>query len=131
MIQKRGQVLDKLIKVGNYNKKFNELLGINITQEEIFRSKGLPAHLVKRNHGNCLKYIDYISDIIEHPDYIGINPNEDNQSIELVKKYKDNILLGIKVDLSTNSLYISTMFDLQESKLQRRIHSGRLVKYEE
>ena len=128
---KRGKNLDKLIKVGNYNKKFNELLGINITQKEIFRSKGLPAHLLKRNHGNCLKYIDYISDIIEHPDYIGVNPNEANQSIELVKKYKDNILLGIKVDLSTNSLYISTMFDLQESKLKRRIHSGRLVKYEE
>ena len=123
--------MENLIKVGNYNKKFNDLLGINITQEEIFRSKGLPAHLVKRNHGNCLKYIDYISDIIEHPDYIGINPNEPNSSIELVKKYKNNILLGIKVDLSTNSLYISTMFDLQESKLQRRIHSGRLVKYEE
>ena len=123
--------MDKLIKVGNYNKKFNELLGINITQEEIFRSTGLPAHMVKRNHGNCLKYIDYISDIIEHPDYIGINPNEVNQSIELVKKYKDNILLGIKVDLSSNSLYISTMFDLQESKLQRRIYSGRLVKYKE
>jgi hypothetical protein len=122
--------LEKLIKVGNYNKKFNELLGINITQEEIFRSKGLKTHLIKRNHCNCLKYIDCISDIIEHPDYIGINPNETNQSIELVKKYNDNILLGIKVDLSTNSLYISTMFDLQESKLQRRIHSGRLVKYE-
>ena len=123
--------MDRLIKVGNYNTKFNELLGINITQEEIFRSTGLLAHLVKRNHSNCLRYIDYISDIIEHPDYIGVNPNEANQSIELVKKYKDNILLGIKVDLSTNSLYISTMFDLQESKLQRRIHSGRLVKYEE
>lgn len=123
--------MDKLISVGKYNKKFNELLGINITQEEIFRSTGLPAHLVKRNHGNCLKYIDYISDIIEHPDYIGRNPNEKGNSVELVKKYKDNILLGIKVDLSTNSLYISTMFDLQESKLQRRLHSGRLVKYEE
>ena len=123
--------MDKLIKVGNYNKRFNELLGINITQEEIFLSTGLPKHLVKRNHSNCLKYIDYISDIIEHPDYVGINPNEANQSIELVKKYEDNVLLGIKVDLSTNTLYIATMFDLQDSKLQRRIHSGRLVKFEE
>lgn len=123
--------MDKLIPVGKYNKRFNDLLNINITQEQIYRSTGLITHLIKRNHENCLKYIDYISDIIEHPDYIGVNPNEKNASIELVKKYKDNILLGIKVDISTNSLYISTMYDLQESKLQRRIYSGRLVKYED
>ncbi len=123
--------MSKLILVGKYNKKFNDILGINITQENIFLSeKGLPTHLVKRNHGNCLKYMDNISDIIAHPDYIGVNPNESAPSIELVKIYEDNVLLGIKVDFSADSLYISTMFDLQESKLQRRIHSGRLKKYE-
>jgi len=37
---------------------------------EIFRSKGLPAHMVKRKHYKCLKYIDYIPDIIANPDYI-------------------------------------------------------------
>ena len=124
-------LLNQLIWVGKYNKRFNELLGINITQEEIFRSKGLIAHLEKRNHTNCLKYIDYIEDIILHPDYVGVNPNEKTPSVELVKRYDNNILLGIKVDLSTNSLYVSTMFDIQESKIQRRLHSGRLVRYEE
>ena len=123
--------MNQLIWVGKYNKRFNELLGINITQEEIFRSNGLPAHLIKRNHSNCLKYIDYIDDIIKHPDYVGVNPNEKTPSIELVKRYKDNVLIGIKIDLSTNSLYVSTMFDLQEAKIQRRLHSGRLVKFEE
>lgn len=27
---------------------------------EIYRSKGLPSHMVKRKHFSCLKYIDYI-----------------------------------------------------------------------
>ena len=122
--------MDKLIPVGEYNKRFNELLKINITQQKIFRSTGLVAHLIKHKHINCLKYMDRISEIIENPDYIGINPNEKNDSIELVKIYDDNILVGIKVDTSSNSLYVSTMFDIQESKLQRRIHSGRLIKFE-
>ena len=122
--------MNKLIKVGNYNKKFNDLLGINITQEEIFRSSGLSTDVIKSNRENCLKYIACISDIIENPDYVGVNPNESCQSIELVKKYENNVLLGMKVDSSNNFLYVSTLFNLQESKLQRRIHSGRLVKYE-
>ena len=122
--------MNKLIKVGNYNKKFNDLLGINITQEEMFRSNGLSTHLIKSNHENCLKYIACISDIIENQDYVGVNQNERCQYIDLVKKYENNVLLGMKVDSSNNFLYVSTLFNLQESKLQRRIHSGRLVKYE-
>ena len=122
--------MSKQIFVGEYNKRFNEILGTNIEQKEIFRSSGLTSHLIKRNHGSCLKHIDDIPDIIKQPDYIGINPNEGGLSIELVKKYKNNVLIGIKVDATTDSLYISTMFDLQESKLQRRVHSGRLIKYD-
>lgn len=123
--------MSKRSLVGKYNKRFNEILGINISQEDVFISSGLPTHLIKRNHGSCLKHIADIPDIINHPDYIGINPNEENPSVELVKKYKNNILIGIKVDVTTDSLYVSTMFDIQESKLNRRIYSGRLVKYEE
>ena len=77
---------DDLIKVGKYNSEFNEILGIEIGNLEIYRSKGLPSHMVKRKHFKCLKYIDYIPDIILEPDYIGINPNEQSVSIELIKQ---------------------------------------------
>ena len=59
---------DDLIKVGKYNSEFNEILGIEIGNLEIYRSKGLPSHMVKRKHFKCLKYIDYIPDIILEPD---------------------------------------------------------------
>ena len=117
---------EELIKVGKYNLEFNDILGINIDELEIFRSKGLPSHMVKRKHFKCLKYIDYIPDIILDPDYIGINPNEPEVSIELVKRYTDNVMIGIKLDTDGNYLYVSTMHDVQESKIPRRLHSGRL-----
>ena len=123
-------ILNNLEYVGQYNKKFNELLGIDIRQEDIYKSVGLETHMKKRNHFDCLKYIKDISDIIKNPDYIGINPNEKTQSVELIKIFDNNVLLGLKVDVSAKILYVSTMYSIQESKLQRRIHSGRLIKYE-
>lgn len=97
--------MSKLVSVGTYKSEFNSILGINIESKEIYRSKGLPAHMLKSKHANCLKYIDYIPDI------------------------KDNVLIGIKLDKDKDYLYVSTMHDVQESKIKRRLHSGRLKKF--
>ncbi len=116
----------ELLKVGEYNSKFNDILGINIEKLGIYRSKGLPSHIVKRKHYKCLKYIDYIPDIIAEPDYIGVNPNEQGTSIELIKRYADNVMIGVKLDTEGEYLYVSTMIDIQQSKIERRLHSGRI-----
>lgn len=84
--------------------------------------------MLKRKHYKALKYIDNIPDIIANPDYVGINPNEEDISLEYVKKYKENILLGIKLDISGDYLYVSTMHELSENKIPRRLHAGRLKK---
>lgn len=121
---------DKLVVVGKYKSEFNSILGINIEPKDIYRSKGLPAHMLKSKHAKCLKYIDYIPDIIDNPDYIGINPNENGtESIELIKRYRDNVMIGIKLDKDNDYLYVSTMHDIQESKIQRRLHSGRIKEF--
>lgn len=118
------------IKVGKYNTKFNDILGIEIDEMDIYRSKGLPAHMIKSRHEKCLKYIDYIPDIIKNPDYIGVSPNEnETKSIELIKRYKDNILIGIKLDSDNEYLYVSTMHNIQENKIERRLHSGRIKNF--
>ena len=120
---------ENLLKVGKYDNKFNEILGIEIAEVEIYRSKGLPAHMLKSKYQNCLKYIDYIPDIIENPDYAGVNPNEKkNSSFELIKRYKDNVMIGIKLDKDGDYLYVATMHEVQESKIIRRLHSGRIKK---
>lgn len=119
-----------LFKVGTYNPRFNEILNINIEELEIYQSQGLRAHMIKSKHFKALKYMDNIPDIINNPDYIGVNPNEQaSESIELIKKYEDNIMIGVKLDKSGDYLYISTMHDIQESKIARRLHSGRIKKY--
>ena len=120
---------DELLKVGQYNSKFNEILRIARKDLEIYRSKDLPSHMVKRKHFKCLKYIDYIPDIILEPDYIGVNPNESDISIELIKRYSDNVMIGIKLDTDGEYLYVSTMHDVQESKIARRLHSGRIKEF--
>ena len=86
-----------LIKVGKYDLRYNELLSIDIEELDIFRSKGLPAHMVKRKHFNCLKYIDYLPEIIENPDYVGVNPNENDKSITL--KVNDGNAVGATIKL--------------------------------
>lgn len=116
---------DEMIKLGTYNKDFNDIIGTEMKALDIYRSKGLPAHLLKRKHYNALKYIDYLPDIISSPDYIGIDPKEPD-SVEFVKMYKDNIWVGIKIDKDTERYYVSTMYDVQESKISRRLHSGRI-----
>lgn len=121
--------IDKFIEVGEFYQELNDIIGSNLPLQKIYRSKGFPSHLIKRKHFNCLKNIDDIPDIIKNPDYIGINPNESGDTIELIKVFNKNILIGIKLDEDENYLYVSTIHDIQESKLNRRLHSGRIKKF--
>lgn len=115
---------DNLTKVGRYGGEYDILLGITLPQYDIYISAGLETHIRSR-HQNCLPYLANIKDIIEHPDYVGKNPSEPD-SIELVKVYSDNIQIGIKLDLSHGYLYVATLFDIKQGKINRRLHSGRL-----
>lgn len=117
---------DKNIIVGKYDTKFNDILGLNYKEYDIVRSKGLLTHLIKRKHYIAAKYIDYVSDIILNPDYIGFNNKEENKSIELVKRLAHNVFISVKLDKSKNQLYVATMITLTDSKLESYIKSGRL-----
>ena len=126
-----GDTMDKLslIEVGEYKELFNKITGASIPVGKIYRSKGLPAHMINSGHGKFLKYLDALGEIIDNPDYIGCNPNEDNNlSIELVKQMDDNVMIGIKLDTKGNYIYVATIHGIQDSKLERRLHSGRLKK---
>lgn len=119
---------DKFIEVGTYKEDFNNITNVKMPLNTIYQSKGLNIHMMKSKHNNCLPYLDRIGEIIENPDYIGKNPNVDD-SIELIKVFDQNILIGIKLNVDENYIYVSTMHDVPESKIQRRLHSGRLKVY--
>ncbi len=47
-------------------------------------------------------------------------------SIELVKKYDENILIAIKLDKDSNGLYVASLYEIKDSKISKRLYSGRL-----
>lgn len=115
--------------VGTLKKKIIDMLAIDLPNDIIYIYNGIRRH-VKKKHKDCLEYMDKISDIIDSPDYVGINPNEPN-SVEFVKVFDKNILVSINLSINTEDeyLYISSLYDISEAKLNNRINSGRLIKY--
>lgn len=114
--------------VGEYSGQYDTLLGINLPKLNIMQSEGLKKHISKR-HPSCLKYLNKVSEIISSPDYVGVNPKESG-SFELIKQYGDNILIGIKLDIKNNYYYVATLHDINQSKINNRLFSGRLKKIE-
>ena len=88
--------------------------------------ENLKKHLEKRNHDNTIKYLSRISELLENPTYIGINPREKGRSIEYVIQLDENVLIGIKLDYKNEYFYIATMHEISELKLNQRIKNGRL-----
>lgn len=117
----------EMIKVGLYPQKFNDVSGANLPCIDILKSVGFYKHVLKK-HCEYIGYIEFIPEIINSPDYIGINPKIPN-SIELIKLYDEHILVSIELDTDDNYLFVSSLYNIEDSKLQRRLHSGRLKKF--
>ena len=116
--------MEKLILLAKISHKLSQIIGEQYKDIEIYRSKGLLAHLLKQKHFVAAKYLDYIPEIINNPDYAGIT----NGRIELVKCFKDKIFISIKLDQTKNVYYVATIFDVRQSKIDSYCKSGRLKK---
>lgn len=120
---------DKIFPVAPFNKLINQHLSYEFEYDYIYQSSGLEKHILKR-HPECAEYLQYLSFIINHPDYIGINPNEPGASFELVKVFDKNIQIGIKLDVKDDYLYVATLHSITNGKLQHGIENGRLKKFD-
>lgn len=118
--------ISKLIEVGQYTQALNDITGAYFPIVKIYRSRGLLSHLMKKNHQSCVRFIDHLEDIISNPDFVGINPIEKGNSIEVVKLYEIGVLVGIKLNYKEDYLYVSTVYEISQSKIRRRLNSGRL-----
>lgn len=116
-----------IFEVGEYIEKFNLLTGQNLPIFKIVRSSGLAVHVQKR-HPNCVKYLKEIPNIIKAPDYIGCNPKEPN-SIELIKKFNENIQIAIKLDSNNKYYYVASIYEIKQGKIDKGLFSGRLKYY--
>ena len=115
--------------VGQHIEKVNQVLNVELLTGDIYMYPGFPKH-IKKSHKDCLPYIKDIPDIISNPDYVGINPSEPD-SVEYIKIYKNNILLSVNLckDKDENYLYVSSLYDISDAKLNSRIKSGRFKQY--
>ena len=114
--------------VGEYTETFNDLTAAALPCGPIYMSEGFSIHIRKR-HPGYVQYIGRVSEIITSPDYIGCNPKEPD-SIELVKVFDENILLAIKLDKKRDYLYVASLYDVNTSKIERRLAGGRLKAYD-
>lgn len=114
---------DNLSRIGKFKQDYNKNLNTNMPCLDIMQSSGLIKHIQKR-HPNQVQYLSNINDILNNPDYIGMNPNQPD-SIELIKVYADNILIAIKLDSSNGYYYIASLYDITQSKINSGLKSGR------
>ncbi|MGL6175071.1 MAG: PBECR2 nuclease fold domain-containing protein [Cellulosilyticaceae bacterium] len=110
--------------VGILRDEILDRLKLQIENTQIIIYPGAVRH-IKKKHPHAFKmYFSKIPEIIQDPDYIGIS-SQKPQRIELIKKYKDNILLALKFDENYN-LFISSMYIIEETRIDKRLTYGRL-----
>lgn len=117
-------------EIGFIKETIKSKLNISTNTDKIFISNGLIKHLEKRNHQNMFKYLNEIENIINNPDYIGINPREKETSLEYVKILSDNVLVEIKLDMKNDYFYVATIHEISNSKLNQRIKKSRLLMFD-
>jgi hypothetical protein len=104
---------------------------VNFLEEgQIYAAPGVIRHIKKRHCNELSSYIldnlvDIIKTILKKPDLIGQHPDKPN-SMEFVKKIDTNLLVSIEVDKTNEYIYVSTLFPIKQSKVERRLNSGRL-----
>ncbi len=119
---------DKIIRVGRYDSRLNDLLDLDLSDMSIFRSKGLQAHIMKQKHFKALDYIELIPKILERPDYVGATAKDGIIKLEYIKCFKDNMVLCVKVNPDGKNMYVATMYEISQKKIDRFLYSGRIKK---
>lgn len=119
-----GTSKDSLFIVGQYTETFNDLTEQHLPCGPVYQSEGLRIHVQKR-HPECLSCLDLVPQIIAAPDYVGRHPRESN-SIELVKVIDQNIMVCIKLDIENDYLFVASVYEISNGKLNNRLNSGRL-----
>ena len=86
-------------------------------------------HMKTSHPADYSKYGRYIKDILNAPDYVGINKKDG--SIEYVKEYVlDNEFVKVAVRVSTNGSYFArSLYVLNNNRVNNFIQKGTLLKY--
>lgn len=120
-------------RVGYFKNAMALSLGVKFTGT-IYASSGVVKHIKKRHGYHLNKRVmdnlfDYMKEIIENPDYIGVfKEGKDYVHVEFIKKFDDYILMGIYIEENIDHITVSTMYPISEKKIYNKLYSGKLFK---
>ena len=83
-------------------------------------------HMENSHEEDYNKYSEHLSDIIQMPDYVGVNPHD--ASLEYYKKFgKTVIYVKLAVRPTKNGVYFAkTVYEINESKFNSYLKKGRI-----
>lgn len=90
----------------------------------IFIDEGTKRHIRRRHPYTYKLYFDKLEEVLREPDYIGIDRIEKGR-FELVKWYKDPLLVAFKIDEECR-VFVSSMYIIEPGRIKKRIQYGTL-----
>jgi len=114
-------------KLGEISEEIASLLELDCASgAEIYIGRANIDHMKNRHKEDYAKYGMYISDILDEPDYVGINPKDN--SIEFVKKFPaDNDYVKVAVRASGGGKYFArSLYILNPSRVNNFLANGTL-----
>lgn len=116
-------------QIGEISQNVIDLLGLKMeSNTPILIGKSNIEHIKNRHPYEYDKYFGEIENILQNPNYIGMNPKEN--SIMFVKEYEANsefIRVAIKVT-ANKKCYAKTLHLLSTCNVERYIEKGTLIK---
>lgn len=113
------------IQVGYLSKSITDKTNGLYTPCPIFISDNNIKHIQKAHPEDYNNYFNKLSDIINTPDYVGINPKD--KSLQLIKVFDSNVLVALRVT-SSNVMFVRSLYTIKPEKLNAYIASERLFK---
>lgn len=110
--------------IGKLPDDLSEMLCLEGGCMEIFIDERAIRHIKKRHPYTYKTYFDKLSEILSAPDYIGIQGLVANR-FELVKQYKDTLLVALKID-EMFRIFVSSMYIIESHRIEKRIAYGKL-----
>ena len=120
---------DRIVEVGWLSKNIIDKLNItNIpVNTPIYLGPTNVNHMLNSHPSDYNKYKDYISEIINTPDYGYLN-SKDN-SIELIKDFineREHVRVAIRIS-NNKQLFLRTLFTITDNKLKNYINNKKLI----
>lgn len=115
--------------IGYFSKEIVDLLNLDVAYgTPIFIGESNIEHIKNRHPYEYDKYFDSIEEILNSPDYVGLNPKDN--SVAYVKEYQINSeFIRVAVRITPNKkCYAKTLHLLSTCNAERYIKKGTLMK---